>query len=198
MYTTTDPKTDQNKRVRAKSGTGRGEQSGSGQASNNASLQQRDKQFNDHHFSPRPIPPWRGNYQYYPNQGDWREPQSYGMNYPGGGALPQGHGVYQNHPPQNHGEGRYPTPLYNRYLPLDEDYQGQYHYQQGPGSFLGQRGRRGRGGGTPRGKNHPMNNRGGRNGPQQHVNREMGPPLRNEGAVEQDNVDNPRKRLRDT
>lgn len=55
-------------------------------------------------------------------------------------------------------------PTYNRYAPLS-DYEGNEQeypsYQRsGPQPFLGHRGRRGRGGGTPRGNTRPNNNRG--------------------------------------
>lgn len=53
--------------------------------------------------------------------------------------------------------------------------------------------------GTPRGKNHPINNRGGgRSGPQLHPNRVVGPFQREEGGIEQGDINNPRKRMRDT
>lgn len=158
--------------------------------------QYREEQQRDYYYTPKQPQLMRDEQYLNSNQNEWNGPHMENRNYGGDQYRPQNYGGNQQYSPFKYGEGRSPIPLHNRYLPLDGDYHVPQYHQQGPPPFLGWRGRRGRGGGTPR-MDHPRNNREGRKEPQQYANKGMGSFSRGEGVAEQDDGNNPRKRMRD-
>lgn len=100
-----------------------------------------------------------------------------------------------SYPPNHYPDPRYSIPTQNRYQALAYEDYNEYHQQREP--FLGQRGNRGRGGGTPRGNPYPMNKRGrGRNPTTHHTNRDIIPARREGEGAGQGDENNPRKRMR--
>ena len=109
-------------------------------------------------------------------------------------------GYYQSPRPQQH----YGVPDQSHYYPQQDYHQwyqyppsDQYHHQPQSASFLGQRGRGGRGG-TPKRNLQPMNRGGEKTGPPYLMNRAGEYLQREEGGAGLEDASNPKKRARRT